>query len=354
VFVELASQAVPSSGALVEYYVQPGLSPLVAVEDSVNVTIDRLTLQDGAIAYLATRPIQAALTISGCRISNGQIRIQGRHNTVPQFVNQATSNELDGPRDIRIYGNRITGTFAGVDKRRYIKFTERVHGIVVAGGASGIDVRDNEVSGAAGDGLFLQSAVGGSVRNNKLVGNALSGIGLENTSVRRSRGLQIVGNVGNENWFDGCDLNYGDPRVMDCSRLSLLPRGETAEHYFADNEFVGNGGDMPELSGGCGIYVRWIRGAVFERNACNDNNVSGILCELSEKVEIRKNKFAGNGRTQRTSAGAGLGIGLFGCRSAVVEGNQYSQEGRQRTEFLSSRWTGRCKGQAEPIEIAPG
>lgn len=341
----------PAADQELRYYVQPGLAPLVGVEDATKVTIRDLALEDGAIVYHATTPLSAELLVEGCQITNGQIRIQSDRNAVPQIVDQVhRSSTFDGPRAVSIRRNRISGPYSESSSRRYIEFSERVHGIMVTGGTSGFDVTDNTVTGVPGDGLALQCCVDGDVRGNTVSGNALSGIGIENGTVKRSQKLVIAHNKSIGNWFDGCDLNYGNPLRLDCEQLQR--RGEQASHRFTENEFSRNGHDMPGHFAGCGVYASWVRGVVMEDNICNDNNVAGILCQLSSELRILRNKVGGNGRTRRIGRGAGAGIALLGCQEAVVQDNKLLAGGRQSAAPEISSWVGRCKTSGVPAYVS--
>lgn len=335
----------------VRCFVQPGWAPLIAVEDGVDVSVLEVSTRNGAIVYHASKAIDARFTVDGCDVQGGQIRVQGDINTMPQFIDQATPRpDGFGARSIRITRNKVQGPFSTSSQRRYIKFTERVHGILVAGAAGDVEILRNEVTGVAGDGLYLQSCIGGKVEGNTFRGNALSGIGLENTKVRRSQGVEITRNTCTGNWFDGCDFNYGDPAHISCEDLRG-PVRENGSIRLIANEFSGNGGDMPELSGGCGIYARWVEGAVIDANVCEDNNLSGILCELTKNLQISNNRLSGNGRSARGSAKSRLGIGLFGDSGTVASSNTFIPGPAGQHPMRSAPWKGRCKGSSALIEV---
>lgn len=349
--VEIRQQLPEKSEIEVEYLTEPGLSPLIALENARDIAVDNVTCDSGAIAYVGNGAEDANLVISNCRIRDGQIRVGGEANNIPPALDATVANpDAKAPRAIRILNNQISGPIKRDSQPYYLKFTERVHGIVVSG-ASNFTVSGNSVNGAKGDGIWLPSASNGVVENNQFIGNGLSGIGIENTLTRvpRSKGLKISRNVSNYNWFDGCDFNYGDPSRMRSDQAKALPRGEYADNQIVNNEFVGNGQDMSEVSGGCGIYVRWVQQAVLDGNRCIDNNLAGILAEASSNLIVERNQLEKNGRSNKKSDRVGVGLALVGCIDTRISDNKYSSAAPQRSDTIDIQWKGR--GADGPLEL---
>jgi hypothetical protein len=347
--IELRTTGNNSADTSLTYFVQPGLAPLIALEDTLRIAIEDVVCEDGAIAYVGGDITDTALLIRNCRLSNGQIRVEGRSNKIPPLLDERVVDpSVRGPHGIQIIDNRISGALTPTTERRYIKFTERVHGIQISGGVGGLQIVGNKVTGVPGDGIWLQYAVGGVVEKNHVIGNGLSGIGLENTLTATSHDLEIRNNIASGNWFDGCDFNFGNPASKTRSQLLAPRRGEYAGIRVIGNEFLGNGQDMPEASGGCGIFARWVRDAVLQDNRCRDNNLNGIMAELCSGLSIIGNTVDKNGRTKRTDGRVAYGIGLFGCAHMKISDNHYSVVAPQLREIVRAPWKGAAKdGQVE-------
>jgi len=323
------------------YYTVKAVAPLIAIENSTKVTVQQISAVDGAIAYFGTQALQADLLVANCVLQRGQIRAEGAVNRAPPLIDHRTNAvQSDGPRGIVIQGNRIDGEL-DQSRKRYLKFTERVHGIVLSGNVADVRVVENEVVGTAGDGIQLQCLTGGIISGNKFLRNGLSGIGLENTWVNRSQKLEVSDNVSSENWFDGCDFNYGDPLFLTTQDLSRKNLGIDASIALKRNVFRGNGLDMPELSGGCGIYVRYVKNAQFEENICTDNNVSGILLELSSDLTVVGNVLSANGRTGKLGPVSHSGLAVVGCTDVRASKNRLLDSSPRGRSLSVAPWRGK-------------
>lgn len=354
--IRLSGPAILSEASEVQCYVLPGLCPLVAAYNSKKLLISNLDCRDGAIAYQFDRPDAMDVRIERCDIHNGQIRIGSPKNTIPPFLDFARNNRATGGASgFSVVANRIEGSLPKQAEPRYLKFTERVHGIAIAGLCENVEVKDNVVARCPGDGIYVQSVKGGSVCRNQIRENGLSGIGLENTTVSCSENVEVVDNVVTDNWFDGCDFNSGDPVHLSSNDLLPESRGRNAGHKIADNQFVANGRDMSELSGGCGIYIRYASNAVIENNLCSENNLSGLLVELSSNLRLERNRLESNGRSSRKRLGVGAGMTLLGTSRVFTQGNLAPISAFQPAALVRAPWAGKCKnGPLQVADSAPG
>lgn len=285
---------------------EPALCPLVEFSETTDSSMLNLKCVDGALWIRGSQVSPSRALVKGCTLSNGQIRVWGQDNEInPLRLNRRRNETPQGPRTVRIEGNRLKGRIAEGAVKHYLRFGERAAGIEIQSSASDITIVDNDIRSQAGDGIWLASCSDSVVSGNHVEGNGLSGIGLESGVVRESQRCLIRENTVLNNWFDGCDLNFGSgPSVGD---LSVV-----------DNIFSGNGFDMKPVSGGCGIFINRVQQARISGNVCENNNLAGILSVRSDMIRLQQNRCLDNGRSSRGGFGTGVGVGINNSTNVSV------------------------------------
>lgn len=330
-----------------------GLDAFVAFEDCTRVRINNISCKSGGIAYVGAHKHQASLVISNCRILNGQIRVLGPANNFYPLMKFARSNlDLEGPSDIVIRDNHISGSAGLVSNKYRIPVNERVHGIVVSGFSRGLKVHGNIVESSMGDGISMPSVVDANLSNNKFLKNALSGIGPENGTVRHSREMIFDGNVSSFNWFDGIDLNFANPAKLEEHQILDSKRGVPVDAVVTRNVFEGNGVDGVDMNGGCGIYLRYGSLVDISGNRCISNNVNGIKLQISSAINVVNNFCEGNGRTSRLPGDSRqrAAISVEGCVDVKLGANNFGDLGSAVKSVQQSGWRGEIKNRRS-IEV---
>ncbi|MFT4046603.1 MAG: right-handed parallel beta-helix repeat-containing protein [Solimonas sp.] len=322
------------------------LSAFIALEDCKRVKIQSLTCNKGAIAYIGRERIVAELEITDCKVIDGQIRVLGPFNNFYPLM-QYAEEVIDsyGPSSIRICRNTVIGKANSI-ARRPLAFSERVHGIIVSGYAQYVDVRENIVSGALGDGISMPSVSDAIVQGNTFMGNALSGIGPENGTVRRSERLKIYNNIVEGNWYDGLDLNFANPAKIKSEQLIDDGRGAVIDAIISGNKFHNNGTQKKGINGGCGIFARYAKKAEITENICIANNVGGIKAVLCSDLLIKGNELKDNASSTKNENGPQIII--QGGTKISIRDNIFDEKSKEKVKYES--WVGQSRDN-EKLEV---
>lgn len=334
--------------------------PVVLLTDCINSSVIGVHAKRGSIVSRGLNSRPQNIKIASNFVETGSIRVAtvgqeywawSSTAYAPAYSDDRSHlgvkvkhNTVIGDLGAGFFGNGLSVSSSlgtGTATARYLKFNERVDGVYVDGWAELVEIDNNDIRYAHGDGIRLFSARAPKIRNNTIIGAGLSGIGPENTTgAPKTKDALCTGNFVQKSVFDGLDFNYGGTVVDTLRTGSPASRGRRFEEFaeyanwtITGNEFSWNGvtdlASTPDSSGqegGCGIFAWSISSSTITGNVLAYNNLPGVKFDGGQKLIVTNNRAYNNGRTRNATSYYHSGIVLNGVQNSIITNNIFTCE----------------------------